>query len=505
MAGEKTYSGGEATGWIQVGGPGTDYELLGSCYSIGDLAKPMGDTTALVCRNQKIPMSYEVRKKLKGTPGQGTGSISAPLYRLNNLIPYLAKLGCPFNTQIHYSECDDGTVFTAWELVKILYNVILTNPSETAPLVGREAPSDDVIESSDLTFDKWEFVYEATVAAQVNAVGVTGVPVTGVAYCDVPQCYSSCGAYTPGCQAWWATMQSDLASGPVVQYTLDRGANWQLPVVQPRIATDGPGIAPAVGLHAFAPICNTDRTIVFQGQTWAANIPIAEYTDDNGATAWNVVTPAGAVAAEFFTASYMHDTAHIWVASNLGWVYFSDDFGLTYAQQVTPAGIAVTVINDIRFYNDQIGAIVGAGNAINITLDGGNTWATPANTPGAAALNCVSFVNQDYMLVGDAAGVLYASFDRGATPWVAVGHAGAGVGAIMDIDFYDDQIGVMVRETAAALGSIHRTIDGGNTWIAQATPVNIGIDAVRTCDPNFAIMGGTIAGPLPFLAGMSAQ
>jgi photosystem II stability/assembly factor-like uncharacterized protein len=89
------------------------------------------------------------------------------------------------------------------------------------------------------------------------------------------------------------------------------------------------------------------------------------------------------------------------------------------------------------------------------------------------------------------------TFDGGAT----YGHKifnGHGTKAVADISFINEHVGVLVANTAAPVGTVYHSVDGGHTWNAVDVPANLGLNACVQADLNRAyIVGKVDAGGAP--------
>ena len=73
----QTFESRQGAAWIQLGGPGNAYQLMGSCYNVGESNKPAGDETPAYCIDHSNGQYY-IRKSTQGLPGMGTGNLSSP-------------------------------------------------------------------------------------------------------------------------------------------------------------------------------------------------------------------------------------------------------------------------------------------------------------------------------------------------------------------------------------------------------------------------------------------
>ena len=139
-----------------------------------------------------------------------------------------------------------------------------------------------------------------------------------------------------------------------------------------------------------------------------------------------------------------------------------------------------------------------------ISDDGGKSWTagTTAPTGGVdAGLLCCARLDRNRIWVGTDGGGIWWSDDGSAVWTERTGWVGSGVGDIEDISFVNDHVAWMTRNDAAELATVYRTIDGGLTWDALTTPVNLGINQLWACDENHCfVVGEPTAAAVSFIA-----
>lgn len=173
---------------------------------------------------------------------------------------------------------------------------------------------------------------------------------------------------------------------------------------------------------------------------------------------------------------------------------------------------------DVSFRNEQEGMIVGLGDAIVATSDGGESWRLQAHTslgfPGSEVFiaNIMTSESGDLFLLGD--GGVHRSTDRGAT-WLFIptnafdtffdGHFSSpdsgfvigdntcqtttdggrtwnlrfGVPRGWDLHFFDRYRGMLAADSI-----LWRTTDGGSTWTRQSMGDIFGIRRLRFIDDS---------------------
>ncbi|MBN3520883.1 T9SS type A sorting domain-containing protein [Algoriphagus lutimaris] len=143
------------------------------------------------------------------------------------------------------------------------------------------------------------------------------------------------------------------------------------------------------------------------------------------------------------------------------------DGGLTWEEQLIPT---TARINDLEFWNEQIGIAIGEGGELLRTLDGGVVWSSIAG-PTSLNLNGVSFINENTLLIIGESGTIYKSEDLGNS-WQKTSSTSV---KLNDIHFINENIGFITGEE----GTILKTIDGGTTFENLTIPVNTQLNAIN--------------------------
>lgn len=174
------------------------------------------------------------------------------------------------------------------------------------------------------------------------------------------------------------------------------------------------------------------------------------YRSTDGGVDWTL-TNSGQGSSNYMTAIQFLDT-EVGYASCAGGgkVLKSTDGGLTW-QNVGPDQLVL--VNDLHFYNDQVGVGVGSGGRVIRTTDGGATWdSIPSNT--TYSMNDLD-VQGDVMVACGWWGRTIRSTDAGLT-WTEIQ---AGLVEHRSVSLLPDGTGLLGTD-----GRILRTHDMGLTW-----------------------------------------
>ena len=147
--------------------------------------------------------------------------------------------------------------------------------------------------------------------------------------------------------------------------------------------------------------------------------------------------------------------------------------------------------NAIHFSSEKVGFAGAAADVIVRTTNGGDTWEACTATGGGGDILTVWAIDEYRAWVGTDDGDIYYSVDGGAT-WSERTVTGITAGTIADIQFSNDQIGYLIHNTAAPVGRIYRTINGGYSWQTQEPVTNTGLNAVSVIGDRYLIAVGEV-------------
>jgi photosystem II stability/assembly factor-like uncharacterized protein len=188
-----------------------------------------------------------------------------------------------------------------------------------------------------------------------------------------------------------------------------------------------------------------------------------------------------------------------WIVGDLGYVYVLTD--PTAGVTVQDAGVTVGAnLNAVHALNKNFAVAVGDAGVV-IYTDNGETWAeTPTNPVGAAvSLTSVWVKSKTEWWVTADDGNLYYTLDGGEV-WALKAFVGDGAGTAEEIVFATDSIAYLSHTTAAPIGRILASFDGGNSWIVLPQqpgliPANLQLNALAACraDPKLLVAVGLAA------------
>jgi len=395
----------------------------------------------------------------------------------------LAKARCSLDAHAHYGACTDPRLFNIFTKAVVYLNARITNWS--ADELGTLS-SDGASEVNETAALSAESIIEILPLAFAERGGDAVVnPLVDVVICDTASC-GDCDEESDGCQQIYAVDDGETGSpgtAPDLVYSLDKGAVWAAEEID-SLASGEPttGVA-CIDVYVVV-VSNTDGGIHYKEKSLVGD----------GATLWTRTAVGIVVTGEpndiWSVGSYG------FIVGDLGYVYGTSD--PTVGVTVLDAGIAtVQNLAAVHAISDQFAVAVGAAGVVIFT-ENQNTWtAATAIDAGAAGNLCVWVKNEDEWWVGDDAGQLWYTLDKGVT-WTIKALPGTLWTEIQDIQFPVSTVGyISADKSATARGFILESYDGGYSWSVQpqsgAMPLSDSLVAIATCvhDHNFVVAVGT--------------
>jgi len=462
---DKALSTREGALWVQPAGPNTPVYFLG-CHDLGDITESMGSVELQRCMNKKG--GWKTVGSLTSPPDAVTTSIENLTFSVRD---WLEKLSCEFTLFHLHRECGEPDIFNNYKRALILNNARVTSIVNK----GLAHHSDEVGSTQSRDIEAWpplirtgDLTLRRQTTSETKDINdmYTYVPVN---------CLVDCPA--PGLTALAVTDSSTYDED--VLRTLDGGATWTILAGEPFVKGEN-----VITCCAF-PISSTITRLLVGQIAVATNTGRVSYSDDNGATWAEVVfTGINGHGAGGHNSLFALDQGHIWLASAKGYIYFSSDGGATWVKQ-TQGTLSIKDGKSIYFADESNGMAGFNDDIIMKTSDGGLTWSLTAAVTGGGVgchINAI-YKAGDFWWVGTETGKLFYSNDVGAT-WTERTFPNSGVGKVADLVFANDLVGYLLRNSAAPLGEILVTINGGYTWRAMVTPANSGLNSLAVADEN---------------------
>jgi photosystem II stability/assembly factor-like uncharacterized protein len=437
MADRQTYTSRENGAlWIAPNGPNTKPEYL-PCHDLEDISESNGSMSLIQCVDERG--QYKTIGETIAPPEPTTTTLGTYFGRVADWIETVA---CPFPLYVMMRSGGKASVFENWERGMLLQVRNVANITRS----GLVRISEDTAAMHTFDIEAYpgviDFFRLSSVAQEPEG------NVTSLRFLDDPACWDQSGSTRNTTDVGYAT--TEAGTGVTAEVLV--APNWTATAADPFAVDED-----IADLALFKISRDKYRILVVRGTTDAGDPMEVAYSDDEGAN-WTRVD-VGATDGEFAIkkgALYGLDKYNIFLVSNLGRIYKSEDGGQSWAT-VEDASITATAYNAVHFLNPDVGYAVGLGGLVVRTLDGGRTWGQVPTAAGSNALYSVFVLGQERVWVGSTNGVMYYTTDGGQT-WTSRTLPG-GAANVNDIQFPNDYVGYVANGT-----SVKFTITGGYSW-----------------------------------------
>lgn len=485
------FTSGAGSLFAQVNGPNTRPVWLG-CHQIDDITEPLGDITNIQCPDPSGPSRYKTVGQIQGAGGAITTSVTTDVTDELDELEYVRN--CSFNLYVNMIKSGRKDVFTNSARTFILLGCRLTQRGLTGLSARQSDDEDRAGQSFDISAEALVRYVSLTIIRQSLSETQN---CNDISFCNDEQCRTDENVQLGVCQVGFACTDAMAGSpdgkGNVLKTT--DGSSWAGTTADPFGASED-----VIGVECFGLGASTTRVIVARGTADAGNPAEIAYSDDSGEnwTNVNVGSTNGQYAPTRFSL-FALDRNNVWFATQDGYIYYSEDTGLTWTAQQSGT-ITTGAINCIRFVDENVGWAAGASNIVMRTVDGGIGWSvvTGPSKPGVA-INVVEPLDRNRAWLGYADGDLYYTVDGGVT-WASRSFSGSGTGQVRDVRFLNDLIGYLAHNSASPVGTVMVTWDGGYTWEAKTTPTNVGLNALWLCSEWYMYVVGEVQAGYTFIA-----
>lgn len=476
--------------WVQPDGPNTEMRFLG-CHDVDDIEAAGESINEIIRCFSADGSGWVTRGATYSPPEMVTTTITTLIEATADWLEKILDAGnCEFPTYINGSLCAPRDVFPNTDRSFLLERAKIG----TEGLQGLARREEDVPSMQSFELTAWPPLLRARAMTLGRQQLAEYSAINDVHFISGSLCASDCNTALPSCSYGVAVADSPAGSPAEfgnVWYTQDGGSTWTVCAADPFAA--GEDIMSAAIFQVGA---ETYRLLVAREADGAAGMEVA-YSDDWGAN-WTLVTVSAVVGlgANREGALFVRDAYHIWLALDTGYIYFSDDFGVSWTRQAGGAGAPTSNdLNEIWFADDENGMAVGDGDTVLVTTDGGDTWTLATATGGGVNLLCCSENGGGGIWwAGDSAGNLYYSRNQGTT-WTQRAFSGDGVGDVNDIEFVNTLVGFLLHDNGTPVGSVYRTRNGGTDWELMTDVSNSGLNSLHGCHVNLVYAGGEVYQP----------
>lgn len=393
--------------------------------------------------------AFDIIDEIVGQEGLPTISLEMRMRRAMSDMLTLFQKKCPVDLHIHAGVCTDPTDFLTFETAWVYEGARMTNyggdelgafdgdqegvPTETLPFTARDMYQLKALRDSEL------------------AAGDIAQEIVGITVCDSVSC-GQCGAPSDGASVFFAIQKSHGGSPGLpaeLIFSADGGATIGSTIVDTIGADEDPTDLVCVG---------TNLVIISAEDNALHYAPIADILA--GTESWTRVD-TGFVALKLPNRLFNAGRAFTWIAADDGYIFFTADITAGVTPQ-TSGSLTTQDLQDIHGIDEENLIAVGDSNALLVTTDGQNWSAVTGPAVGVNLTACWMRSTQEW-LVGDANGQLWYTRNAGLT-WTEKTFSGSGAGTVKAIAFATSNVGYLSHTTAAGVGRIFRTIDGGASW-----------------------------------------
>ena len=475
------YQAGEGDFFVQTE-RSEPFEHL-TCVGVGDLPLPLGDLTPVYCPDPASKGKFVIEGYIQGEAGMGSTTLTKPLAAVAN---WLLENDCGFEAFVTYACRGIRALASNYQLGAVLFGARPTTSTLLAAVAKGPDEEGRIETSAEINYLDRRLIYRIALERQA----LTNTADANAIFFLPKACESKCGPARGLCQEGYMALDGTQYNAEV-KYTKNGGATWTQAAVDPFLYFGGDTLT-GVGIE----IADGHRAIFGRA---AAVDEFAEVaiTEDWGASWDNVYV--GTVLNQAIN-KLLYYGGKLWAACSGGYIYVSGDVGDTWTAQESAVETAQD-LNDLVMYSLLEGYAVGNANAFLYTTDGAD-W--NARTGPAVGTNLLSVTVNDkgHVFVGAADGNLYVSEDAGVT-WATRREFGAGSIDWVEFDVTRRYFGALVYNTAAGVGTLYRSFDGGASWerpSGQTAAWNSGLNSGAICDQNNIVVVGEAHGGTTFVA-----
>jgi len=449
-------------------------------------SKNFGDVTRIEAPDSQNYGKFVEIGRIRGEEERATLTLEGRYaLDLRSELLRLARKGCAVDVQVHFGQCEDPSAFNNFVKDLILEDVLLVN-YEGDDLGALQSGDDSAVnERTELSAKE---MYEITpLSFAERAEDVMTNEGIDVVICDDVSC-GDCADESDGCKKVFALTKAAGGSAGTpadIVYTLDGGQNFYAHDIDSLSAAEEP--------NALA--CLGDYVVVVS--VASLSLHYAPKADFKAGTGDPVFTE---VATGFVVGKGPQDIWSIgqkaFIVGRGGYVYMTTD--PTGGVSVLDAGIAtLDNLRSVHALSKTFAVAAGENGSVIFTEDGSIWKAVTLKPVGAGVhINTIKAKNKKEWWIGTSNGRTYYTLDQGVS-WTEKAFPGSGAGVVYDIVMATDSVFYLSHATAAPLGRLLSSFDGGHSWVVLPNKVGILPDADRftaiaacTADPKMLVAVG---------------
>ena len=484
----------DTVAYVQFG-DGMPVHRLGACTVIPTLPNPGPD--ARPAYKSVGAGDYRQIGTTPGASGVPGLTITTLLTGAANYLEEIKERGCAFNLYITTTACVPGT-FDSWERAWVYRNCRITDD----PVENVRHRQDDNLITHDFSITAWNGRIDHRPVEISRIVTSETADILSLGICS-PACPSDCEQDAPPCQVVY--MGGATVGGAIPDYfrTVDGGLTID------SVASGFPAASSIVAISCMRPLPPYEPG-PFMVRDGITGLAMGAERDVTGAP---VDIPIGATPNEApvkDSGLFFLDYRHGWVCTDEGRVYFSGDGGLIWTEQATALDASGgAALFAIHFADAMTGYAVGESDTIIATKNGGRTWVAMTGTGSGDTLVDVHTFNRQRLIVATLNDVsddaLYMSHDA-TEIWETItnGLSIVTTDAVFSLFFLPDNLtGYLIKNSAASVGFVYKSINGGHDWRPIETPDNSILQSIEACQPNQGYVVGAAHDGTSFIAKMS--
>ena len=426
-----------------------------SCLRAQAVSQAFGDITNIECPDPTRPGAYVVVGSFQSGEERATVTLEGRYaLDLRSRLLRMARNKCPVDVQVHFGDCEDLSDPNSFKKVLFLEDCLLSsyNTEDLGSL--SDADTAAVNESVEVSAAQIYDIIPHTWAEKAGDLATTEVVAAVV--CDEVSC-GDCGAPSGGCEKIFAvTLLAGGSPGtpPDVLYSLDGGITWY--------AHDIETLGAAMDPNDVA--CLKGQLVVVSADYVGAAIADLDDFDEFGTDPDFDGVAAGFVGGHGPTCITKRLATRAYIGGEAGYIYLmtTPENGVTVLED---GALTISDLRDIDALSENFVVAVGNDGVILYSEDG-ETFQLLTTAPVGVGVDlyCVFVKSKLEWWVGGDNGNLYYTLDGGAH-WTQKEFVGDGAGTVVqDIEFATDSIAYMAHTTAAPLGRILCSFNGGYDW-----------------------------------------